>query len=261
MIEEPEPTSTELAPLRLPRAAAQDAVEGVRRGELVAHLVRHVVDGEVVADRGGQAGAAARLVVVADAGAGDAAARVAHRDVADVVGARADDLADHVAVAVEHRAARVRRREARRRAARAVGLVGERDRVEVELVVVADQDHPDRRLVLVDLGDAVDQGDLGRGHVGAAAVVGGVARVRGQREPEGVQLDLGPGERRGRLDLGCELLDLLLDEALVVGEITGEVADVDAVVALVVRVDEVGALGRAHRRVEAEPGDVGADRR
>ena len=70
-------------------AVGQRAVEGVVAVELMTHLVGHVVDGEVVADRRGQAGAAARLVAAADdAEAGDAAARVAHRDVADVVVAR-----------------------------------------------------------------------------------------------------------------------------------------------------------------------------
>ena len=195
---------------------------------------------------------------------GDAAARVPQPDVPDVVGAGADDLADDVAVAVERRArarGRLRRREAGRRPARPVRQGHVRRGVEVELVGVADQDHPDRRLVLVDLRDAVDQRDLGRGDVGGAAVVGGVGRVRGQREPEGVQLDLGAGERGRGLDLRRELVGLPLDEALVVGEVAGEVAEIDVVVVALARVDEVGAVLRAHRGVEAELGDVGADRR
>ena len=86
------------------------AVERVVAAELVAHLVRDVVDGEEVADRRREAGAAARLAVSADGvELGDAAARVAEREVADVVVRGADELADHDLVAGERgaRAGRV----------------------------------------------------------------------------------------------------------------------------------------------------------
>ena len=75
-------------------AGAEGSVEGVVSGELVADLVGDVVDGEEVALRLGQAGAAAALVVAADdAEVGDTAAVVAQRDVADVV-VRGADRAD-----------------------------------------------------------------------------------------------------------------------------------------------------------------------
>ena len=53
--------------------------------------------------------------------------------------------------------------------------------------LLRDQLHADREVVLVDLVDAVDQRDLGRGHVRRAAGVRGVARVGDQREPVGAQ--------------------------------------------------------------------------
>ena len=56
-------------------------------------------------------------------------------------------------------------------------------RVEVEQVVVRDQLHADREVVLVDLGDAVHQRDLGRRDVRRAAVVRGVAGVGDHRQP------------------------------------------------------------------------------
>ena len=64
--------------------------------ELVAHLVRHIIHGVKVADRRRDAGAAAGLVRAADdPEVGDAAARPAQREVADVVVRSADDLPDH----------------------------------------------------------------------------------------------------------------------------------------------------------------------
>jgi len=74
-------------------------------GELVAHLVRHVVDGHEVADRGRQAGAAPRLRAAADdAELRDAASAEPERDVPDVEVGGADDLAEHDLVALEQRA-------------------------------------------------------------------------------------------------------------------------------------------------------------
>ncbi len=70
----------------------------------MAHLVGDVVDGEAVAGRRGEAGAARRLVGGADdAEAGDAAAVAvgAERDVPDVEVVGADDLADDEPVLVE----------------------------------------------------------------------------------------------------------------------------------------------------------------
>ena len=67
MIDEPLPGSTDVAAVAVAaRAVRLGAVEGVVAGELVAHLVRDVVDGEEVADRGREAGAALRLAVAAD---------------------------------------------------------------------------------------------------------------------------------------------------------------------------------------------------
>ena len=105
MIDEPLPGSTDVDGVAVAaRAVELVAVERVVAAELVAHLVRHVVDGVEVADRRRDARAAARLVRAADdAEVGDAAARLAEREVADVVVRRADDLADHEA--------RARRRE------------------------------------------------------------------------------------------------------------------------------------------------------
>ena len=96
MIDEPLPGSTELAALRLPPEQFDCVPLNVwLPGELVADLVRHVVDGEEVPDRRREAGAALRLVVPADdAEARHAAAGVAEADVADVVVRRADQLAD-----------------------------------------------------------------------------------------------------------------------------------------------------------------------
>ena len=76
------------------------AVERVVAGELVTQFVGHVVDSEEVTDRSRQTRAAAGLVCAADhAEVGDTAARLPQPEVADVVVARADDLADHDALA------------------------------------------------------------------------------------------------------------------------------------------------------------------
>ena len=101
MIDEPEPGSTEVAAVAVAaRAVELRAVEGVVAGELVAHLVRHVVDGVEVADRRREAGAALALLLP------PTTPRLAtpppvwpSADVADVVVGRADDLADHDPVA------------------------------------------------------------------------------------------------------------------------------------------------------------------
>ena len=77
MTDVPLPGSTVVAPVARLLVAQLDrcAVERVVAAELVAHLVGDVVDGEEVADRVGEAGAAAPLDAPADdADAGDAAA-------------------------------------------------------------------------------------------------------------------------------------------------------------------------------------------
>ncbi len=166
------------------------AVEGVVARKLVAHLVGDVVDRVQVADRSRDARAAAGLVRAAhDAEVGDAAARLAEREVADVVAARTDDLADHVARASRARAARdLRLREACSRAAGAVRRRRQVVRVEVQIVVARDQLQPDRQVVLVDLVDSVDERDLRGRDVRRAAEVRRVARIRDQRQAVGAEL-------------------------------------------------------------------------
>ena len=136
--EEPEPGSTDVLGSRLPpEQAFWTPLKVWLPRELVAELVRDVVDREEVALRLRQAGAATALVVPADhAEERDAAAVDAEADVADVVVGRADQLAEHGAVAAERadvaevelavlvgrRVVRVGDRvEARVRAARTVG--------------------------------------------------------------------------------------------------------------------------------------------
>ena len=105
-IEVPEPGSTEVAALPLPKPHEPGAaVEGVFAVELVTQLVGHVVDREGVTVGRVQAGAAAALVLVHAHGGqvGDAAAvpgRTEH-DVADVVVLGADQLGEDVGVLVE----------------------------------------------------------------------------------------------------------------------------------------------------------------
>ena len=250
------------------RAVELGAVEGVRAAELVADLVRDVVDGEVVALRRGQTGAAAGLAVTADhAEAGDAAAVHAEREVAHVVAGGADELAEHDAVAVERgagAAGELGGREARSRAARTVGLGGLGGGVEVELVGVVDEHHPDREVVVVDLVHPVHQGDLLGEHVGGAEVVG-VRRVGDQRQAVGPQAHLGAGgfgqARAEALD--GVLVELGLDQAAVTaGQVAVAVGEVDAVVAVPGRVDVPGGTvtRAADRGVEAHRREVEADR-
>ncbi len=154
-------------------------------------------------------------------------------------------------------------REARRRAARPVRVGRLRGGVEVQLVVVGDQDHPDRALVLVDLVDAVHQRHLRGGDVRRAAVVGRVARVGQQREPVRPQRHRrADGDVRGLDRLGRRLVvALTLDERVVALRVAREVARVEALVPLVVRVDVPRARRGADRGVEPLRGEVGADRR
>jgi hypothetical protein len=122
-----------------------------------------VVDREVIADRVRDPGATSGLLRATGLAATAAAAVVAGDDVADVVVAGADDLTEDDPIAGQGGAgARGRRRVARRGPARPVGAGDLRVGVEVEEVVVADQRESDRELVLVDLGDTIDQRDLSR---------------------------------------------------------------------------------------------------
>ena len=239
------------------------AVERVVAAELVAHLVRDVVDRVEVSDRGRDARAAACLVRAADdAEIGDAAAGLAEREMADVVVARADDLADHVAGSRRARApGDLSLGEAGCRAARAVRRRRLAPRVEVEQVVVRDQLEPDAHVVLVDLVDPVHERDLGRRHVRRAAEVVRVARVGDQSEPVRAELlaDLGVlrcvearARHRRALD---EHAVCVLRVARVVARIgRRRAADVE-------RVDVPRAVRRPNRGVEAERRQVGVDRR
>ena len=245
------------------RAVELVAVERVVAAELVAHLVCDVVDRVEVADRGRDARAAARLVRAADdAEVGDAATGLAEREMADVVVARADDLADHVAGARRARApGDLSLGETGGRATRAVRRRRLAPRVQVQQVVVRDQLEPDAHVVFVDLVDPVHECDLGRGHVRRAAEVVGVARVGDQGEPIRSELlaDLGAlrfAEARARHGLALdEHAVRVLRVARVVARIgRRRAADVE-------RVDVPRAVGRAHRGVEAERRQVGVDRR
>ena len=265
-------------------AGAEGAVEGVVAAELVADLVGDVVDGEEVALGLGEAGAAAALVVAADdAEVGDAATVHAERDVADVVVGGADQLTEDGAVLAEGRAAAevevaegvvtlvgrpvvVVRVEARGRAARAVGAGRLRVGVEVERVGVVDQAQLDGEVVVVDLVDPVDQGDLLGQHV-LAAEVGGVGRVGGQREAVVAPVRRHVGDAVGGPGLGDGLaqgLDLTLGTTLgrrrevgrAVAQVGGGAAAVEG------RVDVPVGLGAglAHEGVEAHRRDVERDR-
>ena len=194
-------------------------------------------------------------------------------DVADVEVRRADDLADDDARARERRAGargRLPRRVARRRPARAVRARHLGGCVEVDEVVVGDQDHPDRGLVLVDLVHAIDQRDLGGRHVGRAAEEGGVGRVAEKREPVGPPRDdralghVGCGEIEAEelVSLRRAVVAFALHEGPVrILEVASVVAHVHARVEVVVRVDVPRALRRADRRVEAQRRQVGPDGR
>ena len=200
--------------LRLPPEQLRcGAVEGVVAAELVAHLVRDVVDGEEVALRLGQAGAAAALVVAADdAEAGDAAAVDAERDVADVVVGGADELAEHGAVPAERRdvadveVAGDGRSASCRRASKhgaaphgplAPVALASVSRLSLSVSLISRSS--DREVVVVDLVDPVDQRDLLGEHVGGAEV-GRVRRVRGQREA--VESAASPASARRRRAVG-----------------------------------------------------------
>ena len=149
------------------RAVELVAVEGMVAAELVAHLMRHVVYGVEVTGRRRDAGAAASLVRAAhDSQVGDAAAGLAKCEVADVVIRRADDLPDHKPRAGRAGAAgHLRLREAAGRATGSIWPDRLRPRVQVEQIVVIDQHHEDREIVLIDLIDPVHQRDLRRSHI------------------------------------------------------------------------------------------------
>ena len=105
MTDWPLPGSTEVPAARFPPAVELVAVERVVAGELVSHLVGDVVDGEEVAGRSRETRASGGLGRAADdAELGDAAAGLSEPTVAEVVVARADDLADDDAVTPEIRA-------------------------------------------------------------------------------------------------------------------------------------------------------------
>ena len=198
-------------------AVAVGAVEGVVAAELVADLVGDVVDGEEVALRLGQAGAAAALVVAADdAEVGDATAVLAEGDVADVVVGGADQLAEDGAVLAERQdAAEVEiagmsssgapLSSTSKHGAAPHGPsapVASASVSRLSLSVSLTRRSSVREVVVVDLVDPVDQGDLLGQHVGGAEV-GGVGRVGGQREPVEVALDGWPAS--GSLSRGPRL--------------------------------------------------------
>ena len=231
----------------------------------MAHLVGDVVDGVEVAVGLGDAGAARRLRAGADdAEPGDAAARLAERDVGDVELVGADDLAGDGAVAVEGAAGTARDLIQRVTGVVAAGPVrGNRLAVgvEVEQVVVADEDHRDRLLGFVDLIDPVHQRDLRRGDVGRAAEVLGVAGLADQGEAVRAQLRaVAEAAGRGRLALGDAgrardraLGRQLAERAVAIGEVGAVVAGVEALVEVVGRVDVPTAeLAAADRGLEAE---------
>ena len=246
------------------RAVELVAVERVVSGELVPELVCHVVDGEEVADRGRKAGAARSLVLAPDdAEAGDASARLPEREVADVVVRRADDLADDDALPRCRAAEDLGLREA---AGGAAGTVRRRGRavvVQVEEVVVRNELHPDRQVVLVDLVDAVHQGDLGRRHVGRPAEERRVAGVGDHREPVGAELR--PGRWiRGRIVVAHDLVARVgarravrrLDDADVELPVrVGHEARVERALSVGRGVD--GPVGRVLGRVADRDGDRG----
>ncbi len=247
------------------------AVEGVVATELVTHLVGDVVDRHEVTLGLRQAGAATGLAVTADdTEAGDTAAVDAQRDVADVVAVGADEEAEGDPVAVEQAAGaavvELVERVATRRPAGTVRSEGLRLGVDVELVGLVDQQHPDREVVVVDLVDAVHQRHLLRQDV-LGAEVARVRRVGDQREAERAAQDLVtlvglPGLRRDVELVELLLVELGLDESLLgCGKGRPEVGEVEAVVAVVGRVDEPGRPGAAHGGVEAHRRDVEADAR
>ena len=213
--------------------------------------MRHVVDGVEVTLGLRQPGATAGLVLPADdAELRHATAVDTETDVPDVVVAGPDDLAEDGLVARQQGAGaarQLRRGEARGRAAGTVGLDGLGVGVEVELVGLVDEDHVDAQVVVVDLVDPVHQGDLLRQDVRAPEVAG-VGLVGQEREPVGaLDDDATRPFADGRGALGGVELDLVqvgLDQLLLRRRQGGaEVGDVEAVVAVVGRVDVPEAPG------------------
>ena len=245
------------------RAVVEVAAERVVHVPVVAHLVRPVVDGVVVAVGFGDAGATERLVGGADdAERRDATAVVAQGDVTGVVVLRADELTEHDLVAAERRAGAELEfvlREARRGSARTVGFERVGERVQLGLGLVVDEEEPHVELVVVDLLDAVEVGDETGEDVGRAPVVG-ERRIGEHREPVGTQrgADDRSGRRRRGAIGGGRLVDgrFALDERAVrVGEVAAEVARVHARVVVVQRVDVPRAARAANRRGDAERRD------
>ena len=228
------------------------------------HLVGDVVDGEEVAGRSRETRATGGLGRAADdAELGNSAAGLPEPTVAEVVVARADDLADDDAVTPEIRAPDgLGHGETAHCAAGPVRRDRLGIRVEIEEIVVRDQLQPDREVVVVNVRDTVHQGDLRGGHVPWPAVVRRVGRVADQRgaiRPQEVARrgELGHLDRQpGGLDHG-----VVVRVPGVLG-IPDEVAGVDARRAGdVVRVDVPVAVCRADRGPEAERGQVSVDRR
>ncbi len=153
--------------------------------------------------------------------------------------------------------------EAGVRTARAVPPGGLRVGVEVEQVGAVDELEVDRQVVVVELVDPVDQGDLLGGHVGGAEVRR-VLGVREQREPVDALLDvLVRAEPRGPIDRAQHGRELALGELLLgARQAAAGVAEVDRGARDVERrVDVPGAAGSgvAHRGVEAHRGQVQGD--
>jgi hypothetical protein len=86
-----------------------------------------------------------------------------------------------------------------RTAAGPVGAGHLRGGIQVQRIGAVDQHQADRGFVFVDLGDAVDQRDLGGRDVGGAAEVGGIRWIGHQGQAIGAQLvaGLGAGGRAG----------------------------------------------------------------
>jgi hypothetical protein len=216
------------------RAVELVAIECVIAGVFVAHLVRHVIDGVVVTVGLRYTRAALRLVVAAyDTQAGDSSAGLSQPDVPDVVVAGPDDLPDDEIPGEQ--AARTRAELARcvacGRPTWTVRPCGQLTRVQVQEIVVGDQDHPDRCLVLIDLVHPVHEGDLGGGDVFGMdrrrrIEVVGIGGVSDQRQPVGSKLaSYRQAGYRGQLPRRApELLEATLHEAsVVVTQVAGEI--------------------------------------
>ena len=253
------------AAVAIPAAAVRlGAVEGVVAGELVPHLVRDVVDGEEVADRGREAGAALRLAVAADDGRGSRSRRPgwpsAMCPTSNALAPTRRPMTCRLRVSVEPVQfvawAVVKQGDPPQGPFGACHLGV---RVQVEQVVVRDQLEPDRGLVLVDLAHAVDERDLRRGDVVRAAEVGRVGGIRQQGEAVGAEL---VARRRG-MQRGRSVTErAALDEGPVrIGDLAREVGDVPALAVAVVGVDVPAAVRRADGGVEADLAEVGVDAR